>query len=207
MEVRHTWIIADTHFDHMKMCEYCDRPKDFIQKIIYHWRAMIAPNDLVYHLGDFHLGRRGNFVDYVNMLPGVKILIKGNHDREKSDWYLNRGFAAVMDFAAVVTRTNMRKNGEHFLYTRVLLSHRPMAIPEMGGYKTINIFGHFHNHTFPTLHEAGESDLVERLTTDHYLFSLEWTKYKPVLLHRAVRDNWVRRFAKGKKGRRWLEKN
>ena len=203
---RNTWIITDTHFGHDRMVEYCNRPKNFNELIIRHWRKMIHPRDLVYHLGDVGWANRNQLFDLMKSLPGTKILIKGNHDREKTDWYLNHGFAAVLDFAAVETRTNMWENGEYFLYTRVLLSHRPMIIPKLLGYKTINIFGHFHNHTFHDLQEAGEGDLVKRLTTDHYLFSLEWTGYKPVLLKRAVKDNWVRRFAKGGKGRRWLEK-
>jgi len=188
---RHTWIIVDTHFNDTRMCEYCDRPKDFNQRIIYHWRKMIAPEDLVYHLGDFYLGKRGGFTSYVNRLPGVKILIKGNHDREKPDWYLNHGFAAVMDFAAVISRTNMKKKGEYFLYTRVLLSHKPMEIPKLEGYKTINIHGHFHNHSKLQIEKAGESGLIKLLTPNNYLFSLESTKYKPVLLNRAVEDGWV----------------
>lgn len=202
---RHTWIISDTHFDHMKMCEYCDRPPDFNQKIIHHWRAMIAPEDLVYHLGDVYFGKRSTFFDCVQSLPGVKILIRGNHDREKTNWYLNHGFTAAMDFAAVTSRTNVREKGEHYLYTRVLLSHRPMEIPKLGGHKTVNIHGHFHNHSTLQVDEAGESDLIKRLTTNHYLFSLEWTNYKPVLLDRAIRDNWVRRFSRKK--RTWLKKN
>lgn len=109
--------------------------------------------------------------------------------KEKPDWYLNHGFAAVMDFAAVITRTNMRENEEHFLYTRVLLSHMPMEIPKLGGYKTINIFGHFHNNSL----EKCEKELVKLLTAEHYLFCLEDTEYKPVLLNRAVRDGWVKR--------------
>lgn len=135
LTARKTWIISDTHFNHMKMCEYCGRPEDFSQRIVSHWRKMIAPEDLVYHLGDFYLGRRGGFVDYVNMLPGVKILIKGNHDREKSNWYLNRGFVAVMDFAAVVSRTNISENKECFLYTRVLLSHKLWDFQNLGSIK------------------------------------------------------------------------
>jgi calcineurin-like phosphoesterase family protein len=202
---RHTWIIADTHFNHDKMCEYEYRPLDFSRRIVRHWRAMIAPNDLVYHLGDFYLGKRSEFINYMGILPGVKILIKGNHDREKPDWYLNRGFAAVMDFAAVISRTNMRKNGEHFLYTRVLLSHRPMKIPEITGgkwRKTINIHGHFHKHS-PEHCGKTEPDLMKVLTPDHYLFSLESTKYKPVLLNQAVKDGWVLPFRGMKKP--WLK--
>ena len=111
---RHTWIIADTHFNHMKMCDYCTRPRDFNQKIVRHWQRMVAPEDLVYHLGDFYLGTRTGFTGYVNMLPGVKILIKGNHDREKDNWYLNRGFAAVLNFAAVISRISVSRNKECF---------------------------------------------------------------------------------------------
>lgn len=201
---RKTWIISDTHFNHDKMCEYCNRPEDFSRRIVNHWQKMIAPNDLVYHLGDFYLGKRSGFVGYVGMLPGVKILIKGNHDREKSDWYLNRGFVAVMDFAAVMSGTNMRKNGEHFLYTRVLLSHKPMAIPKFSKYKTINIHGHFHDHP-PRECGKVEPDIMKLLTPDHYLFSLEGTKYKPVLLNRAVKDGWVIPF--GGMDVPWLKKN
>lgn len=197
---RHTWIISDTHFNHTKMCEYCNRPEDFSRRIVRHWQKMVSPDDLVYHLGDFYLSRMDEFTKYVDMLPGVKILIKGNHDRKKSNWYLNRGFAAVMGFASVISRTNMRENGEYFLYTRVLLSHKPMTIPKLSGYKTINIHGHFHNHT----PEQCEQKLVKLLTPDHYLFCLEDTKYKPVLLDRAVKDNWVKRFSK--KENRWLKK-
>lgn len=197
---RHTWIISDTHFGHDKMCEYCDRPKDFNQKIIYHWKAMIAPDDLVYHLGDVGWINRNLLAGIIRGLPGTKILIKGNHDGEKSNWYLNHGFAAVMSFAAVVSRTNMRTKGEHFLYTRVLLSHRPMEIPKLGGYKTINIHGHCHNHS-PK--QCAKQESVKVLTPDHYLFSLESTKYKPVLLNRAVRDGWVLPFRGMEKA--WLK--
>lgn len=199
---RKTWVISDTHFNHDKMCEYCDRPEDFGRRIVRHWRKMIDPDDLVYHLGDFYLGRRGGFVDYVDMLPGVKILIKGNHDREKSDWYLNRGFAAVVDCVAVTIRYNVSKNKECFRYMRVFLSHQPMNIPEsFKEHKTINIHGHFHNHA----PKQCEEKLVNLLTPDHYLFSLESTKYKPVLLNRAVKDNWVIPF--GGEDIPWLKKN
>lgn len=200
---RHTWIISDTHFNHMKMCDYCTRPSDFNQKIVRHWQKMIAPEDLVYHLGDFYLGNRGGFANYVNMLPGVKILIKGNHDREKDDWYLNRGFAAVLNFAAVISRVNMSRNKECFLYMRVLLSHRPIAIPEFKKYKTVNIHGHFHNHTMKQC--AIEEDVIKILTPDHYLFSLEWTNYQPVLLNRAIQDGLVRPFSR--KENQWLKKS
>lgn len=194
---RKTWLIADTHFDHMKMCEYCGRPEDFNEQIIYHWKRMIKSWDLVYHLGDCYFGKRSKFFDCIQQLPGQKILIKGNHDRENTKWYLDHGFVSVLDFAAVISRTNMRKKGEYFLYTRVLLSHKPMKIPKLGGYKTINIFGHFHGNP----PDGCEQKLIKSLTGNHYHFSLEDSGYKPVLLCRSVRDKHLLQY--DKKGNRW----
>ena len=80
---RRTWLHGDTHFDHDRMCEYCGRPENFNELIIQHWKKMIAPDDLVYHIGDVYFGRRSKFFDCIKDLPGAKVLIKGNHDREK----------------------------------------------------------------------------------------------------------------------------
>lgn len=189
---RHTWIISDTHFYHDKIMGYCDRPENFTQKTMSHWRKMIAPDDLVYHLGDVFFGKGSQFHGCMDSLPGIKILIKGNHDKKNPNWYLHRGFVAVQSYAAILVGTNLRKNGEALEYTRVLLSHKAMEIPKLEGYKTINIFGHFHNSPL----EECESERVGILTEDHYLFSLERTKYKPVPLDRAVKDGWVVRFNK-----------
>ena len=187
---RHTWIISDTHFYHDKIVGYCDRPVDFTRKTMSHWRKMIAPDDLVYHLGDCFFGKGSQFRGCMDSLPGIKILIKGNHDKKNPDWYLHHGFVAVQSFAAILVGTNVRRHGEAFAYTRVLLSHKPMVIPKLEKYKTINIFGHFHNNAL----EECEEERVKLLTINHYLFSLERTKYKPVLLSRAVRDGWVVQF-------------
>lgn len=196
---RQTWIISDTHFYHDKIVGYCDRPKDFTRKTMSHWRKMINPEDLVYHLGDVYLSRASQFHACMDSLPGIKILIKGNHDKKNTNWYLNRGFVAVQSFAAVVVGTNLRKHGECFQYMRVLLSHKPMVISKLEGYKTINIFGHFHNNP---LREC-EEERVKILTENHYLFSLERTKYKPVLLNRAVKDGWVVQF--DEKEKQWMK--
>jgi len=183
---KRTWIIFDTHFCHMNLCKYCNRPSNFNQLIIEHWRKMIASDDLVFHGGDVYFGRKNEFFDCVRDLPGQKILIRGNHDKEKLNWYLNHGFTAVLDFAAVIVK--MKESNHQFSYQRVILSHRPIDIPKLGGYsKTINIFGHFHNNPL----EKCEKKLVDKLTKNHYLFSLERTNYKPVLLCNAVADGWV----------------
>lgn len=179
---RHTWIIADTHFNHLKLCEYCTRPPNFGTRIKSHWVKMIQPHDLVYHLGDFFLGKKRDLVERVHQLPGTKILIRGNHDKESTQWYLNHGFAAAVEFVAI--KVNMKNKSGSVKPTRVILSHKPIAIPKLDEVRTINIHGHFHNN--PS-HRC-EPELINLLTEDHYLFSLEEIKYKPILLDRALID-------------------
>jgi len=190
---RQTWLHGDTHFDHMNMCEYCGRPENFNELIIYHWKKMIAPDDLVYHIGDVYFGRRSKFFDCIKDLPGVKVLIKGNHDREKDQWYLNHGFVAVMELAVVKVRTKI--SNHEVLGWRVLLSHTPVRckveVQKHGGETVVmplyNIHGHFHNNTL----DKCEEYLTGILTKQHYLFSLEETNYKPILLDRAIEDRLV----------------
>lgn len=181
------WLIGDTHFDHMNMCKHCGRPENFNQLIVHHWRKMIAPDDLVYHLGDVYFGKRSRFFDCVKELPGQKILIKGNHDKEKTEWYLTHGFVVVFEFASIIAKMKVGKN--HIIGMRVLLSHVPTNIPKFDTYSntTINIHGHFHNNDITKC----EKEMVSKLTKNHYLFSLEETKYKPVLLQNALYESWL----------------
>ena len=50
------FIIADTHFFHENIIDYCDRPfKDWQEMnavMIERWNEVVTPEDEVYHLGD-----------------------------------------------------------------------------------------------------------------------------------------------------------
>lgn len=190
---RRTWIITDTHFFHKKMEDIviwatnhdakCFRPKNFSYKIKTEWNRLVKENDLVYHLGDV-VWSSGKLKDWMFQLAGTKILVKGNHDRKPFQWYLERGFAAVCDSIVVDYRVMIKSKYRIMEYTKALLSHKPMDIPEG---VDINIHGHFHN--IPR--ERWEPELVAKLTDNHYLLALEETKYRPVLLNRAIIDNLV----------------
>jgi len=187
------WIISDTHFwydsPHGAVLIDCGRPKDFHEKTMRHWKRMIGDNDLVYHLGDVFFGKRGQMKDIITSLPGYKVLIKGNHDRNHTEWYMENGFTAVVDQLTLVAKMRVGRN--NMARTRIILSHKPVAIPEYDekdNRRTINIHGHFHNNPI----EQCEPSLTDLLTDDHYLFSLEHTGYKPVLLQNAVHQGLVR---------------
>lgn len=82
----HKFYVADTHFCHDRILSMQPRPFSTIaehdETMIERWNAVVSPDDLVYHLGDFALGLnnpdrvRGIF----SRLHGRKHLIYGNHD-------------------------------------------------------------------------------------------------------------------------------
>jgi calcineurin-like phosphoesterase family protein len=191
---RLVWIITDTLFFHKNMEDKvkwssdhdakCFRPKNFTHKIKAEWNRLVNENDLVYHLGDVAF-REGKLKALMSQLTGTKILIKGNHDKKPFQYYMERGFAAVCDSIIVDYRTMIKsKHKRHMKYTKAILSHKPVDIPEG---VDINIHGHFHN--IPR--GRWEPELVKKLTVNHYRLALEETKYRPVLLNRALIDGKV----------------
>ena len=80
------WFTGDTHFGHEKILKYCRRPFATIEEhdrvLIENWNARVAPDDEVWHLGDFawwHLDP-ARVTEIFRALNGYKHLIVGNHD-------------------------------------------------------------------------------------------------------------------------------
>lgn len=101
------WFTSDTHFGHKNIIRYCKRPFDSIEsmnaELIKRWNAMVAPDDVVYHLGDFSTKLRAEDAQAVlSQLNGTKTLIYGNHDSHwsKTKW-LRLGFDEVYDYLTV----------------------------------------------------------------------------------------------------------
>ncbi len=147
-----TFIIADTHFGHKNIIQYCKRPFTSIQEMddtmISNWNQVVGHYDLVYHLGDFALASGDRVIDLVKQLNGEIILIRGNHDRAGKSKLLSYGFKEVckrLDIGSFI------------------LTHRPLPTLPQG---KINLHGHVHN----LLHNY-----------DGYVcFSVEATNYYPI---------------------------
>ena len=81
-----TFFTSDTHFNHANVIKYCARPfatvEEMNREMIARWNAVVGPEDTVYHLGDFALGRKNEWPLILGQLHGArKILVRGNHDR------------------------------------------------------------------------------------------------------------------------------
>jgi len=173
-EISKTYLLSDTHFFHKAMIEYCNRPPNFDQKIINQWQATVGPQDIVYHLGDVTWGSQEQLQQILHSLPGTKILIRGNHDKNHSNnWFIHAGFAAVVEKVQV---------------SGVILSHFPARMTqEEIDYGIINIHGHFHNNN-PKKWEPKSKD---KITSNHFLMILENIDYRPIDLQKARKGKFV----------------
>jgi calcineurin-like phosphoesterase family protein len=84
-----TWWTSDTHFSHENIISLARRPfldiEEMNTALISAWNALVAPEDVVWHLGDLAMGNR--IVDQIaltSQLNGIKRLVPGNHDRVSS---------------------------------------------------------------------------------------------------------------------------
>ncbi|MBN1539179.1 MAG: metallophosphoesterase, partial [Candidatus Thermoplasmatota archaeon] len=121
---------------------------DMHDAIISRWNERIDNSDTVYILGDLgFVSRSGPVISNVlRQLRGKKHLIRGNHDRAESNWYLKNRISSVSD--------------EYILLKGTMLSHYPLAEDRFDGKRTReikrslrktyldnNCFFHYHAHT------------------------------------------------------------
>ena len=126
---------ADQHFFHKNILLYeseyrpWDNLDDMHNFMISQWNEIVSIHDFVIHLGDFGFGSVEKLSAISKKLNGTKILIKGNHDKSRSDKKWEEiGFKAVY-------KKPLCCNG-------FILSHKPVENVTDG---FINIHGHVHS--------------------------------------------------------------
>jgi len=111
------FLLSDDHYFHANIIRYCNRPwKDVNEMNVEMERRhnfVITPDDIWICVGDLTAGvgdRKNELAMLIKRLNGKKVLVRGNHDHQKDDFYLNSGFTRVVD---------------HLFYAGVLFSHVP----------------------------------------------------------------------------------
>src|SRR5277367_6740035 len=159
MRPNKNFLITDTHFNHQMLIDEGHRPANYQEQVIANWRKMVMAQDTVIHLGDVIFYRATELQEILKGLPGKKILVRGNHDRESDGWYERAGFSFV---------------AQAILIGGVYLTHAPQVTLPDGA--ILNVHGHLHAGR-----HRGET------TADHCkLFSLEVDGYAPVELDKFV---------------------
>ena len=96
------WFISDTHFSHANIIRYAGRPFQTVdemnERLVENWNALVAPEDIVFFLGDFGLAKIDFLTELCARLQGHKICIRGNHDGPAAKM-LKMGFSLVVQSA------------------------------------------------------------------------------------------------------------
>jgi calcineurin-like phosphoesterase family protein len=163
-----TFVTADTHFGQPDACTSFDRPFQdsaaMQDEIIARFNAVIGPNDLLLHLGDF-VGDHGPTKEKTRLAASVRerldasriILVRGNHDPDRPRYReIFDGVHDLLDFRI--------GDAGH----RVVCSHYPMR--SWRGIRNGSL--HLYGHTHGRLEETGRSTDV----------GVDCWSFRPILL-------------------------
>lgn len=149
-----TFITADTHFGHPEACDLFDRPFADLaameDAMIERANAVLGPNDLLYHLGDFvgEMHDGAERIDHARKIRsrlnvGRIILIRGNHDSTK------HAYGEIFDEVHEILSVKGWNGGKH----RMILCHYPMRSWQGNRNGSLHLYGHAHGR----LEELGRS--------------------------------------------------
>ena len=134
------YFTSDTHFADPRVLRIDRRPFATMPEndtaLIANWNAVVAPEDGVWHLGDFARGTAEAVEALLAQLHGTKHLIVGNNDPAST--LAAKGWASVQHYA------ELRIDGQLYV-----LCHYPFRTWNLMGKKSINLHGHSHGKLTP----------------------------------------------------------
>ena len=142
-----TFVTSDTHFGHVNIIRYTNRPFCNVSHMNAHmintWNSRVSAEDTVFFLGDFAMGP-GVDPDYVRtilqMLNGNIVMLLGNHDMP-SKWSV--GMFATLAAINVKEVKILDTQVSELLHdgTKFVLSHFP---PINIDQRVVYLHGHLH---------------------------------------------------------------
>lgn len=132
------YFTSDTHYYHANIIRYAGRPfasvDEMNEAMIERWNSVVRPGDLVYHLGDFALGRSEHAVALARRLTGNKYLIFGNHDK-----VLRKSVEFLAQWVWARDMTQIEVAGQ-----KITLCHYAMRTWNCAHHGAWQLFGHSH---------------------------------------------------------------
>lgn len=134
------WFSSDTHFSHtnaaLKFRSGFSSVEEMDNLIISNWNSLVAPTDIVYHLGDFCWS--GKYGEYASQLNGRKHLILGNHD-DRNEAIKCGEFLSVQDVKTATMPDNRK----------IFMSHYSHRVWNKSHHNSWMLFGHEHGRLAP----------------------------------------------------------
>lgn len=131
-----TFFTADSHFGHANIIRLCNRPFADIAEhdrvLVDSWNAVVQPQDIVWHLGDFSYSKHPKATRRVfEQLNGHKRLVLGNHDF--------RGGTKFLPWESVQHYAETSIEG-----VRIVMFHYGMRVWPGMHHGSVMLYGHSH---------------------------------------------------------------
>lgn len=135
------FFTSDSHLQHKNIIKYCNRPfktvRDMDSALVKNWNAVVGPEDIVFHAGDFCFGSKTSWAYLLDALNGTKYLAAGNHDVN----------ITPDKFVDVQQRFNIRIMGDPEIASdgqRITVDHYPMLSWYQSHRGSWQLYGHVH---------------------------------------------------------------
>lgn len=204
------WFTSDHHFGHERIIEYQAESRCFktVEEMdtayIEQWNLQVAPNDLVFHLGDFCWGHLVDARRYVRNLNGKIRMLEGNHDRWMSEYRQQYGKKPMLSrsghpvfIRSPITQVRHEKR-------KIILCHYPMRSWNASIHGSWHLYGHVHNPIPPwglsmDVGVDGSGGMLYSFDTvaDYMTMRREEVGDPPYLKQRAQEENSVREVDNG----------
>jgi|ERR1700722_3415176 len=184
-------FISDTHFGHANIIKYSKRPfssvEEMNRKLIENWNARVAPDDIVWHLGDFAFMKPDQFMRLLERLNGRKHVVLGNHDKvivhNKHELLNSKLLASIQNYAELKIDGQM-----------IVLFHYGQRVWNRSHHSSIHLYGHSHG-SLPPHGKSVDIGVDSKEITDEYrpvsldeVFAYIAKRDKTVVDHHGMRD-------------------
>lgn len=141
------FLTSDTHFNHLNILAYepVSRPfanvEEMNEVIIERWNSVVSPEDEVYHLGDFFMGKLTDIKPILNRLNGKITLIRGNHDQNNRIKIFKENNIEVKNIEYI------QYKGKYFILCHFPITNEEftkMIVSDNG--EIITLYGHVHSN-------------------------------------------------------------
>lgn len=137
-----TWITSDLHLGHGNIKRFCpvtrarfsDDVTEMNEQMLLEWNELVAPEDLVYIVGDVAFLPAQKAAEYLRRMNGRKILIEGNHDNKLLKDPAFRGcFESIHQYLRITYDNRL-----------IIMSHFPFLEWDQMHRGSLHFFGHLH---------------------------------------------------------------
>ena len=138
-----TFFTSDTHFDDEYAISYFRRPFQSVDEMnavmVTRWNAVVAEDDIVYHLGDFTLKDLSHCTKWARQLRGHIKILPGSHAEPWLKDFVASENVQVLPPLVSLDFSDLRAVGQSQV---IVLCHYSMQVWDRSHHGSWHLFGH-----------------------------------------------------------------